>query len=190
MNIHYLKYIISIVLISGCTSIVEKVSDGPIEETDGSRTLGQKVEDESIEFKIAVNLAKTNLELKSSNININSYNGLVLLTGQVPTEKSRKLAAQIAGKVKRVKRVENQLSLGAATTFLNRSSDTLITAKVHTFLLRNFGISTTSRVHIVTEESNVYLMGMVTRLEASAITKQVKTVSGIKRIVEVYEFID
>ena len=50
MNMHYLKYIISIFLISGCTSIVEKVSDGPIEETDGSRTLGQKVEDESIEF--------------------------------------------------------------------------------------------------------------------------------------------
>ena len=190
MTLRGLGILIFFIMISGCSSVVEKVSDGPIEDAEGARTLGQLVEDESIELKISVNLAETNLELKSSNINVNSYNGLVLLTGQVPTEKSRTLAARVAGKVKRVKRVENQLSLGPVTTLLNRSSDTLITTKVRAVILNQFGYSTMSRVKIVTEESNVYLMGMLTRLEASAITKEASKVNGIKRIVEIYEYID
>ncbi len=48
-------------------------------------------------------------------VNVDTLNGIVTLKGEVPTQQEKDAAAQVAGKIEGVKRVENQLSVNPAT---------------------------------------------------------------------------
>ncbi len=48
-------------------------------------------------------------------VNVDTLNGVVTLKGQVPTQQEKDAAAQVAGKIEGVKRVENQITVNPAT---------------------------------------------------------------------------
>ena len=47
-----------------------------------------------------------------------------------------------------------------------------------------------SRVKVVTENGTVFLMGMVYRKEADAIVTRTQQVTGVQRIVKLFEYLD
>ena len=87
-------------LTPGCTSLSKGMSDQPTDQDHGSRTFGAFVEDGNIERKVAVNLARASAELDESRIVVVSYNGNVLLAGQVASEDLSTQAENIARKVR------------------------------------------------------------------------------------------
>lgn len=155
------------------------------------RTTGSFIEDQSIELK-AYSALRDHEELASqSHINVTSYNMIVLLTGETPTEGYRAQAYDIVSRVDRVRRVHNELSVAAPSSLMSRSSDTLITAKVKTslFKVKMEGFDPT-RVKVVTERGTVYLMGLVNRMEGDAAAEQARHVSGVQRVVKLFEYLD
>ena len=125
-------------------------------------------------------------------VNITSYNGVVLLTGQAPTETLRQQAQDIVAATEKVRAVHNEMTIAAPNSLLTRSSDTLITAKVKTALFNIKGLDDfdPTRVKVVTEDGIVYLMGLVYHREGDAVTEEARKVGGVMKVVKVFEYLD
>src|SRR5690554_1784190 len=91
--------------LTGCSSIISATREEPIREDQTSRTLGSYLEDEAIETKTLVNISKGSEALALSHVNVVSYNGQVLLVGQVPDEQVKQEAGNIASQIRHVRKV-------------------------------------------------------------------------------------
>ena len=188
------KYLLSLMAtagflsLAGCTTVADLTHSGPIDEDYGDRTLGAQVEDESIETKIEVNLGKIDARFNDAHVNVNAYNGMVLLTGQVPSDELKQRAAEVAKDVRRVRQVHNALEV-SANALHQRVQDTWLTTRVKATLAADANIDS-GRIMVLTENASVYLMGIVTRSEADQIVSKVSEVGGIQRIAKVFEYLD
>ncbi len=176
-----------VALLCGCIPLVIAggVAAGAAVATD-RRTTGAQVDDEVIEDKTSFNVHE---RFKGEfHINVTSYNGIVLLTGEVPAEAARADIAELVRTTPKVRAVQNELTIGPVTDLGSRSNDTLITSKVKArFVEANrFQIN---HVKVVTERGVVYLMGVVRRGEGDAASDIARTTSGVQRVVKVFEYI-
>jgi osmotically-inducible protein OsmY len=178
----------SLVVLSGCSSLISATREAPIQEDKGQRTLGNYLEDEVIETKTLVNINKGSVGLRNAHVGATSYNGLVLLTGQVPSAAARDEAERIASQIREVRKVHNELEIAGPTSGIVRSNDAYLTSRVKLQLLAERNI-TGSRIKVVTENSTVYLMGLVTQKEADIAVRLVRTITGVQKIVKAFEYI-
>ncbi|MFP5499231.1 BON domain-containing protein [Pseudomonas sp. D8002] len=177
--------------ISGCSSVIEASRDTPIQDDKGTRTFGSKIDDSLIETKVSVNVSKAAPDLGNgaSRIVVVSFNGVVLLTGQTPRADLKAQAEQAAATVQRVKKVHNELQVMEPITLLAISNDALLTTKIKTQMLTDSAIPG-SRIKIVTDNGIVYMMGLLTQAEATRAANLVQSVSGVQKIVKLFEYID
>ncbi|MDR1311424.1 MAG: BON domain-containing protein, partial [Burkholderiaceae bacterium] len=82
----------------------------------------------------------------------------------------------------------NELSIGLPASLSSRSNDSLITAKVTASFLEARDIYANA-LKTVTEQGTVYLMGRVTKREGDRAATVARSVSGVKRVVKVFEYI-
>ena len=151
------------------------------------RTTGTQLDDEVIEDKNS--LAITERFKSDLHVNVTSYNGIVLLTGEVPTDAAKADIEQMVRSTPKVRAVQNELVVGPVTDLASRSNDTLITSKVKARFVEaaKFQIN---YVKVVTEHGVVYLMGVVRRDEGDAAAELARTTSGVQRVVKVFEYIN
>ncbi|MCA0894234.1 BON domain-containing protein [Microbulbifer agarilyticus] len=176
-------------LLGGCATVLDATHDGPIQPDPGERSFGTYIDDQQLETITKVNLRKAHPELKESNIDVTSFNGVVLLTGQVSSNDLRNLAGQTAQQVHSVRQVYNEIQVRGTTSVLARTSDTWLTTKVKGALMTDKEIDS-GRIKIVTENGVVYLMGLLTRQEAENAAEKTRTVGGVQKVVKAVEYID
>lgn len=172
--------------ITGCLPMVVAAGVGAtaVVATD-RRSTGAQVDDESIELKIAT--AAGSSYGNSIHLNATSYNGTVLLTGEVPSTAIRDDIVKVAKTTNRVKAVENHLVIGPLAEMSGRTNDSYITSKVKARFVESDKLSALN-VKVVTERSIVYLMGIVTRDEGAAAAQIAATTSGVARVVKLFEY--
>lgn len=176
-------------LLGGCASTLVAFDSDAIDDDPGERTFYQRFADESIETKAIVNLHAADDRYDQAHLVIQSYNGYVLIAGQVPSEDLRQLANEVVRKIRDVRRIYNELEVAAASSAMTRASDAWIASKVKTFLLATRN-TPGMRTKVVAEDGVVYLLGMVTREEAERIANEAADVSGVQRVVRLFEYID
>lgn len=177
-------------LLQGCAAgvVVAGGATGAAVAHD-QRTAGSVLEDQAIELKIA-NTIRSDAELNDqSHINVTSYNGLVLLSGETPTDALRKRAEEYARNTQKVRKVYNELVLAAPSSLVSRSGDTVLTTKVKTRMVAEKDFDAT-RIKVVTENGVVYLMGLVSRDKAAIATQIASETGGVQRVVTLYEYVD
>jgi len=150
------------------------------------RTSGAQIDDEAIEIRGA-SAMRENFG-SNSRINITGYNRQVLLTGEVANDQQRLQAEQLVGKLPNVRSIVNELAVGPASSLSERSSDALITARFKAAMVDSEDVFA-NVYKVVTERGTVYLMGRVTQREAQRATEVARGVSGVKRVVRVFEFL-
>ena len=173
-------------LLQGCSHIIGASTAEPIEDNPKTRSVGAFVDDEIIETKAKVNIRKADPALADAHINVTSYNGVVLLSGEVGSEDLRQLAAATTAKVGKVKRVHNELVVAGNSSMLARSNDTWITSKLKSKLLINKLIQG-RRIKVVTESGTVFLMGLLSDEEGARAAEVARKTSGVQRVVTLYE---
>jgi osmotically-inducible protein OsmY len=183
-----LKLILSVALISQITACVPVVvggaAAGGVMAAD-RRTSGIYVEDENIELK-AIKKMETDLG-ENAHINVTSYNRNVLLTGEVPVAEAKVKAENIIKEITNTRAVTNELVVGPKSTIGSRSNDSYLTSKVKTkFVTENKFPA--NYVKVVTENSVVYLLGIVTKDEAKAAAEIASNISGVTKVVKVFEY--
>lgn len=172
--------------LQACVVLVGGAAVGGALMATDRRTSGAQVEDKSIELKGANRVKETLGE--RGHVNVNSYNRMVLLTGEVPNEADRAAVEQAVARVENVKSVFNELSVGFSSSISSRSNDVLIASKVKATLLDAKDLMSNA-FDVVVERGNVYLMGRVTEREASRATELTSRIPGVAKVVRVFEVI-
>lgn len=176
-------------LLSGCGSFMATMQSDTIEEDPGERTFGQQLDDENIETKAVVNIHAADKAYDEAHVIVVSYNGYVLLAGQVQTEALKIKATEVVRKIRDVRRIYNELEVSAPSSAMSRTSDSWITAKVKSWMLGSSEVEG-GRVKVVTENGTVFLMGLASQEEEKRIVKMASEISGAQRVVSLLELIN
>lgn len=173
-------------LISGCA---------PSSQYDyGYRSPGMIVEDRTIQNTIKDQLIQHDARYRDANVRVHSYNGIVLITGQVPSHELRDNVMIVAPHTRHARKVFNELSVNANARAMDRARDTWVSTRVKSALVRqkmaNEDFVEPSRIHVISDFNDVYLMGIVTQQEAEDITNTLSEVEGVARIIRVFDYLD
>ncbi|HWK55663.1 MAG TPA: BON domain-containing protein [Hyphomicrobiales bacterium] len=177
--------------VNGCASVVSATTGGEgVQENRGVRSMGSMIDDGSIATAVEVNLDAADDGLRNAHINVISFNGVVLLVGQVPSQDLKNLATRVATNTNsRIKEVHNELEIGGAISFLARSNDAWLTTKLKTLMLADPTVAGL-RTKVVTENGVVYLMGLVSQREAQQAIELVSGSQGVTKVVSAFEYIN
>lgn len=147
--------------------------------------------DERIEINAAFTLLLEKDIRSLCHVNVTSYNGTVLVTGESPTEQLRDKIINKVRAVKGVKIVHNELAIAHPTSFLSRTEDTSITVKIKFALgnIKNLSGFDATRIKIITENNTVYLMGIVHKKEGEIAAEIARKENGVKQVVKIFEYI-
>ena len=177
------------VMLSGCVIVPPllvggAVVGGGMVATD-RRTAGTQLEDQGIEFRASARVR----ELATlGQISVNSYNRVVLLTGEVPNAAERARVEGAVDKVENVRGVVNELVVAGNSSLSSRSADTVLATKVKATLVDAQDLSSNA-FRVVAERRVIYLLGRVTPREADRAAELASRVSGVERVVKVFDLI-
>ena len=181
-----LVFVASATLLQGCFPLAAVGVGATALALDDRRSTGLYIEDENIEWRARAKLIE---KYKDAHVNVTSYNLTVLLTGEVYSEDIKREIGEAIRAIGNVRNVTNELTINGNSSFASRSSDTIVTTNVKARLINNGRVSP-NHVKVVTENSVVYLLGVVTREESDAAAEIARTTSGVARVVKVFEYID
>ena len=148
------------------------------------RTSGIYVEDQNIELK-AFNKMQTLLG-EETHVTVTSFNRNILLTGEVPDAKTKIKAENLIKEITNTRSITNEIAIGPKSSIGSRSNDSFITSKIKgQFITENKFPA--NYVKVVTENTVVYLMGLVTSTEADAAVEIARNTAGVTKVVKVFE---
>jgi len=150
------------------------------------RTSGTQIEDQSIELKSVSRVSEVLGD--RGHVSITSYNRLVLITGEVPTEADKAAVELAVARIENVRSIVNELGVTSVSSFGTRSNDTLLTSKVKASIVDTKDLQTNA-FKVVTDRGVVYLMGRVTEREATRAAEVARGVGGVRKVVRVFEVV-
>lgn len=173
--------------LSACAPLVVggAMGTGVLVATD-RRTSGAQLEDQGIELKAASRLGDQFGD--RARVIVTSFNRRVLLTGDVPSAADKAAAERTVAAVDNVKVIVNELGIQSSPSLTARSADALVTARVKAAMIDAKDLQANT-VKVVTERGTTYLMGLVTQREADRATDITRSISGVQRVVRVFEVI-
>jgi osmotically-inducible protein OsmY len=175
-------------LVAGCAAVVLGVTAGAgVLVAMDRRSASVRASDGTIESKVTKDAA--NRWPSGVHLNVTSFNGKVLLTGEVPTAAIRDEIGQLAKATEYVLGVNNELLVGPETEYGARTQDSYITTKVKTRLIEA-GRFDANNVKVVTERRVVYLLGLVLREEGNAAAEIAASTTDVARVVKLFEYTD
>lgn len=149
------------------------------------RSSGAQVDDQAIELKAAVRIRELGLP---AHVNTTSYNRVLLITGEVPSQADRTTIEQQLSSLDAVRAVVNELAVMENSTVGSRTRDSVITSKVKASFVDAKDLQAQA-AKVVTERGIVYLMGRVTEREAARFAEVARSVEGVQKVVRVFEII-
>jgi len=167
--------------LTGCLLLLAGCAHDP-------RTVGSKIDDQLIEWRAAGSLRGDTEIRREAHIAVTSLNGIVLLTGEAPTETLRDRAVEKVSTIAGVRRVHNEVRIAPPSSLAARSRDTWMAGEARTRIAAADGIE--SRVVVVADHASIYLLGLVHQSEGAAATQAATQVAGAERIVQLFEYLD
>lgn len=177
-------------LLQGCAPVVVGgAAVGAVAVAEDQRTTGTIVDDQAIELKIAKAIDNAAELREQTHVNITSFNGVVLLSGEATTAAQREHIAQLARDTVKVRHVANEIAIGPLSPLASRSRDSWITTKVKSQLF-GAGDVAGNQIKVVTEAQAVYLMGLVSRREGDRAADIARHTASVRRVIKLFEYTD
>lgn len=181
------SFIAAITLSACVTALVATAVIATIDIIHDRRTVGEYIDDGAIEVTARNILISKSSIRKVAHVKPQSWNGILLLTGEIDSETIKPELISKMSSIKGVRQVVDETTITGKTKLWARTNDAWISSKVKSRLLLKTGLNA-NRVKVVTTRGSVYLMGIVTRNEADRATELTQTVRGVKRVVKVFEY--
>lgn len=178
---------LSALSLQGCFPVVATGVGTGVLMAEDRRTSGIYVEDQSLQLKAENRIGERFKD--QVHINVSSYNRVVLITGEAPTEEIKNEIGTIAKSMANVRNVINEVTLAGPASYASRSNDSYITSKVKARFI-DAGKFQANHVKVVTENSAVYLLGLVKHQEADDAVEIASTTGGVAKVVKVFEYLD
>lgn len=184
------KLIISIAaatLLQGCVAAAVVGVVGGATVASDNRTVGTQIDDQQIELEAYALLSKNAGIDDNTNLQIVSMNGSILLVGQSPNTYLRDEAIKLLKGLTGVVQIHNQVRIGNTTSIATKTNDVWLTSKVKTALFGNDNLDALN-IKVVTENGEVFLMGLVSQAQANEAVEVARNIGGVNRVIKVFEY--
>ncbi|PWK47949.1 BON domain-containing protein [Pleionea mediterranea] len=172
-------------IVTGC-NLTSDNSDSELKTTEQRRSIETVIDDEKLE-RMAIDALYNNRDLwKNSEIEIVSFNKILLLIGQTPTNSLKQKAESLVNSIQGIDKIYNEIRVAAPASSLTYLSDISLTSKVKTALFSEDDLDST-KVKVVTEDGEVFLLGLVNQREADKAIDITRNVSGVKRVIQAFQ---
>jgi osmotically-inducible protein OsmY len=178
------------IALQGCVAAVVAVGATAAVVAHDPRSAGTMLDDQTLEVQIHDRIYAAPEVGEESHIKVDVYTGVALLLGETDSEEKREQAGRIASEVPQLDHVVNEIVVKESAGIGGRFNNTWLTTKVKSALVSNNPVPgfDGTRVKVVTADATVYLMGLVTRKEGDAVAEVARNVSGVQRVVKVFNY--
>lgn len=176
------------ILLQGCAALVVGAGVGAMASAHDRRTLGTQIDDKTTGSKIITALSQVDAIKQGSNINVHVFNGNALLVGQAPTADISQQAERIANNIKSIRKVFNQIRVAIPVASSTAANDLWLASKVRGTLLKERSLEGL-HISVTVEDSEVFLMGLVTRVEADKAVEITRNINGVARVIKAFEYL-
>ena len=181
---HIILFLCIIPVLTNCAAVfVAGVAGTAVVATD-PRSSGEVIDDNTLETKLKFKFTK----YEKSNIYVDSYSKVVLLTGQVPDQETKDKAEFAVKSTPGVKKLYDYIEIRLPQSFISRTDDSYITTKLRTKLLNIKNLSSNS-VKVITTNSVVYLLGIVTPEQGKKIANAAADINGVKKVITLFIYV-
>jgi len=184
----YLPLVLSAtLLLQGCAGLIIGAGVGAASVAHDRRTIGTQVDDTTAAGRISNALSKDLALQEQSSISVQVFNGTALLVGQAPTQALIQQAEKLASSVKNIKKLHNQIRLGAPIPASVVANDAWLASKVKTKLIADKRIDGL-HIEIEVENGEVFLMGLVNEQESNIAVDITRNINGVKQVIKAFEY--
>ena len=176
-------------MLQGCVAAVIGAGAGVAKIASDPRTAGKQVDDTAFDSKISLKIKNESDYFKGSRIVVSSYNGNVLLIGQASSQSVIDRVVELANGVDSVEKIYNQIRIGNIISAGTMTNDAWITTNIKTKLIANKNTKARD-IKVITENGEVFLLGIVTRDEGYTAGDIASRVSGVKLVTKIFTYLD
>lgn len=181
-SILMLQACVTATIVGTAAVVATKVATDP-------RTVGTQIDDETLEERVLSAINSDQQIKEEGRIQVVSYNGRILLIGQVPQEELKEMAKNLAMGVNGVTDIYNEIRIGTPITIGQISKDSWITTQIKSKMLVSAEVKA-SNIKVITENGEVFLMGTVTQQQANAAADIARNISGVKKVIKVFVYLN
>jgi osmotically-inducible protein OsmY len=178
----------AVVTLQGCVVAVGAAGAMAAKVANDRRTVGTQLDDQNADSAVAYQWSKSDALKEQANLQVDVYNGVALLTGQAPTQVLLNEAVTRAQEVSYLKKVHNQIRLAEPIGAGTQANDIWLASKVRAKIVADERVPAL-QVKVVVQDSEVFLMGRLSNLEATAAVDIARNVTGVARVVRAFEII-
>ena len=175
--------------LTGCLEFVAGATVGTVVGgvvANDRRSLKTMAQDQNIAYECNLRLLSAK-QIKDNRVVATVFNHTVLLIGEVSCCDQKQLAENIVRCVPHVRRIFNEITIGAPISSVTQSQDAWITTKLRGEMATYkclFG----NPIKVVTENGVVYLMGIVTPEQANVAVEVARQTAGVECVVKLFEY--
>ncbi len=185
--IRILLLLSSIAFLSGCAVIAVGGAVATTSVLLDSRQVNTQIDDSGLRLRVAKAI-DDDMELTLQRVVVVAYNGDILLVGQVTNSNLKHQAERIAREAGKPLHLFNELQVRPLASLSDRSKDTWITTRVKSQLLRDPNYDT-SGIKVITENKEVFLLGVVEEDIAQQAVDVARNTPNVKRVVRVFNVV-
>jgi osmotically-inducible protein OsmY len=174
--------------LQGCAALVVGAGVGAASAAHDRRSLGAQVDDKTSSGRLSSALGKNTAIKEQTNINVHVFNGTALLVGQAPTDELLRQVQQVAESVKNIKKLHNQVRIGSPISTATSTNDVWLVSKIKTKLIADKRVDGL-HIDVAVENSEVFLMGLVSESEADIAVEIARNVSGVTQVIKAFEYL-
>ena len=184
-----LAMVVMLLTLTGCAVMAVSAVVVTASAVHDRRSVETVVDDQRLSLAVRQTLNRSNRFAGKASFDVSTYNGWVLLTGEVETADMVEHATALISDLSNVRRLFNELEVGPTNTLRQTSRDGWISLQVKAAIadIKDLPGFDASHVKITTRSQVVYLQGLVSEQESARIVDQARQVRGVDKVVVVFE---
>jgi len=151
-------------------------------------SIQQKISNQYASMRAYQKIYLDSQRYKDTHVEVITTDDSVLLVGQVPDRPRQLEIAGLISSLMGARKIYNYIETAAPSSTLTRASDSWITAKIKSQLLVTSKIDAT-RIKVVTENGNVYLIGMVPHDQADFAVLIAQNTQGVQSVIKMFTYL-
>lgn len=178
----------AVVTLQGCVVAVGAAGAMAVKVANDRRTVGTQLDDQNADSAVAYQWSKSDALKEQANLQVDVYNGVALLTGQAPSQALLDEAVNRAQEVAYLKKIHNQIRIAQPIGAGTQANDIWLASKVRAKIVADERVPAL-QVKVVVQDSEVFLMGRLSNVEATAAVDIARNITGVARVVRAFEII-
>jgi len=175
--------------LQGCAGGLIVLAGTAVAVSSDERTMSEQFDDSTLSVKALDKINELGIDDENMRINLISNSGYLLVLGQVTDQQHKDQIDKKLHTLKQVKGIYNQLRISKPIGFAQQSQDSWITTKVKSQLTAHDTVNPL-KIKVVTENSEVFLIGKINEKMAKDATNITRKVEGVKQVNRVFQLIN